>query len=264
MEYLGDWKNDLDNLSKSFLNNSPYPHVVINNFFEERIAECLSDKFPNSDSSSWKIYNNPLEHKYSHNEINLMPQEFQKIFEALQNSIFIDLIKKITDIPNLENDPLLHGAGLHFYPKRGKLDLHLDYSLHPFLNKERRVNLIIYLNKNFKEEWGGHLELRSKDLKTCAKVFPHFNSAVLFQTSDYSVHGVPEEINCPPEQGRMSIAIYYISHPREDMIVRKKAEFLEVPGEINIEKKNTLREIRKNRLITEKDLAEILPEWNKY
>ena len=264
MEVLGNWKDNTNILSKEFTKNIPYPHISINNFFTEKIAHKLSEVFPSIGSESWKKYNNPLEHKYSHNEINKLSEEYQKIFHMLQSDSFINLIKQITNIQNLENDPLLHGAGLHFYPNHGKLDLHLDYSLHPFLNKERRVNLIIYLNNNFKEQWGGCLELRSRDLKTVKKIFPNFNSAVLFQTSDDSVHGVPEEIICDKDEGRKSIAIYYISEPRNNILIRKKAEFLEVPNEDNQDKKNLLRNIRKERLITDTDIKNIYPEWVKY
>lgn len=264
MELLGNWKSNIDSLNKEFIKNIPYPHVLIRKFFTEEIANKLSEVFPSIDSETWKKYNNPLEHKYSHNEISKLPEEYKKIFVLLQSDEFISLIKQITSIQNLENDPLLHGAGLHFYPNRGKLDLHLDYSLHPFLKKERRVNLIIYLNKNFKEQWGGQLELRSRDFNTIKQVIPKFNSAILFQTSDDSVHGVPEEINCPEGEGRKSIAIYYISEPRNNIIIRKKAEFLEIPNENDQEKKKMLRNIRKERLITDIDIKNIYPEWKKY
>lgn len=273
---LGSWATSqkaLADLHTIFIENTPFPHVLIENFFDLDIANDLSDLFPDhmyqtdqTDQTdlSWKCYNNPLEYKYAHNTIDTLPQSFKNVFTLLQGPVFMDLMKQITGIKNLENDPYLHGAGLHFYPNKGKLDLHLDYSLHPITRKERRVNLIIYINKNFKSTWGGDLELRHPlDRSMKKRIQPTFNSAALFQTSDISIHGVPEEINCPVGEGRKSIAIYYVSEPRSDMIVRHKAEFLEDPTEdpeINA-KKDRLRKIRKDRLITKEDLAEIWPEW---
>jgi len=264
MNNLGEWVNNIDYLHHEFNTNTPYPHVVINNFLKNNIADELSEIFPNINSLHWNKYNNPFENKYISNDINSLPVIYKNLFTFLNTSEFILLIRKITNINNLENDPLLHGAGLHYYPNNGKLDLHLDYSLHPVLNKERRINLIIYLNKYFEESWGGQLQLSSSDIRYCKKITPLFNSAILFQTSDISIHGVPDVINCPKDQGRKSINIFYLSEPRENIIIRKKAEFLEIPNEEYQEQKNKLRSIRKERVLTDEDIKIHFPEWKPY
>jgi hypothetical protein len=142
--------------------------------------------------------------------------------------------------------------------------MHLDYSIHPITEKERRVNLIIYMNKKWKEEYGGHLQLWDESLKNCTELItPHFNTAVLFRTSDISYHGIPQPITCPPDQARKSIAIYYVSPLRPEATHRYKAEFFPVPQQIakgldpRLEK---LYDIRKSRLITSNDLAD-WPNW---
>ena len=258
---VGSWINDLNKLNILFKNNKPYPHVVINNFLNNEVFKKIDSLFHNIDNYNWKCYNNPLEYKYSYNKISILNDEFKKIFSLLQSEEFIKLIKNITNIPNLENDPLLHGAGLHYYPKNGKLDLHLDYSLHPLLKKERRINLIIYINQKWEKEWGGELDICSPDLKFIKQIEPIPNSAILFQTNDISIHGVTNIIKCPENEGRKSIAIYYIADPQKNMIIRNKAEFIEIPDEENNERKNKLRLIRKNRLITKEDLELIWPEF---
>ena len=136
----------------------------------------------------------------------------------------VDLFQIITGIPDLENDPYLHGAGLHFHERGGKLDMHLDYSIHPLSKKERRLNLILYLNEYWKESYNGGLELWDKAYThRCETILPSFNRAVLFQTSDISYHGLPTPIACPTDTGRKSLAIYYVSNSRDNVVHRSKA-----------------------------------------
>jgi hypothetical protein len=162
-------------------------------------------------------------------------------------------------------DPYLHGGGIHSHPNGGKLDMHLDYSIHPISKKERRLNLILYLNKEWDKSYGGELQMWNDDMSECIqKVFPKFNRALLFQTSDLSYHGIPDKINCPNHLARNSIAIYYVSEPRENVILRKKAQFVKRPFEENSEGMEKLRKIRVDRLITNKDIQDAgfeIEEW---
>jgi Rps23 Pro-64 3,4-dihydroxylase Tpa1-like proline 4-hydroxylase len=121
------------------------------------------------------------------------------------------MMSTITGISDLESDPYLHGAGLHAYPHNGKLDLYLDYIIHPVSGKERRVNLIIYLNKGWRDDYGGYLQLWNADMSECKSIItPSFNSAVLFRTTDISYHGIPYPLKCPLKEYRKSMTIYYI------------------------------------------------------
>ena len=147
----------LNAFSNSNLYTLPYKHVIIDNFFKEDYAELLWKSFPTMDDK-WIKYWNPIEKKYALNNFD-NNDVYRELFEFMQTSEFIDTIKHISDIPNLENDPYLHGAGVHYHPTGGKLDMHLDYSIHPITQKERRVNLIIFMNKDWKESYNGDLQL---------------------------------------------------------------------------------------------------------
>jgi hypothetical protein len=136
-------------------------------------------------------------------EIIIIIQSNINIFEYLQTEEFIK---------DLEIDPYLHGAGIHAYPNNEKIDIHP-------ITKKRRVNLIIYLNNDWNEEYGGQLKLYEN------KIILMWNTAILFKTSDISYHGLPEPIKCPDNKYRKSIAIYYVSKPRENIIERYIAEF---------------------------------------
>jgi Rps23 Pro-64 3,4-dihydroxylase Tpa1-like proline 4-hydroxylase len=261
---FGLWTQRIDDLKKSFLHAKPFEHVVIPSFFSEDLAKALISEFPDPASSSQrhecKHYDNPLERKYSLNCFEELPI-VRRVFAVLQSPEVVSMMKALTDIHDLESDPHLHGAGLHVYPRQGKLDVHLDYSIHPVSGKERRLNLIVYMNSDWKPEYGGNLELWDEDMKKCTEVItPAFNTAVLFRTSDISYHGLPKPIQCPGEECRESVAIYYISPARAEAPLRVKAEFFPLPQQPVDERLATLYALRKERLITEEDLW---PNWRE-
>jgi hypothetical protein len=95
------------------------------------------------------------------------------------------------------------------------LKIHADFNKHPKTKLDRRINILIYLNKEWKEEYGGHFELWNKDMTSCErKIKPDFNTLAIFSTSDFSYHGHPNPLLCPETMSRKSIALYYYSNGR--------------------------------------------------
>jgi Rps23 Pro-64 3,4-dihydroxylase Tpa1-like proline 4-hydroxylase len=263
IESLGPWVNDLETLNKEFANAKPFPNVEINNFFKPEIAEALYRVFPKvTDSHKWIIYHNPIEKKYALTDFSALPQ-FKELFAFLQTDQIIKIVQKISGIDNLEADPHLHGAGLHQHIPGGKLDMHLDYSIHPISGKERRVNLIIYFTKDWEDDFNGAIQFWNEDFTKCEKkLFPCFNKAVLFRTSDVSYHGLPYPIKCQENNTRKSMAIYYVSDPRPDLTnIRYKAQFRPLPTQPVDDKLEQLYRIRQTRIITKEDLETIYPNW---
>lgn len=259
---FGTWTQSVETYRKQFQEAKPFNHCVIPGFLEESLAKELAATFPtpkNSPELTWHFYNNPLERKYACNDFSHERTALiRRVFDALQTEELLKYLKQITDIPDLETDPTLHGAGIHFYPHNGKLDIHLDYNIHPKLNKERRINIIYYLNESWNTAWGGDLNLFSTDLDTTktASITPQWNTAAVFRTSDISYHGLPEPMRCPEGEGRKSLAIYYISPVRKNATPRYKAEYLPRPGQPVSQELAKLYEIRKTRLIQGEDLWE--------
>ena len=110
---------------------------------------------------------------------------------------------------------------MHEIKSGGLLKVHTDFSKHPTNNFDRRVNVLIYLNKDWKEEYKGCLELWDKEMKSCKqKILPLFNKMVIFSTTDFSNHGHPDPIDCPNDISRKSIALYYFSkgRPKEEIL----------------------------------------------
>jgi len=243
---------------ETFAAAQPYPHMILDDFLEDELAaECAKD-FPALNDPIWHIYNNPIEKKWVCNRIgDLKSRALSRVFETLQSAAWCRFLSELTNIEALESDPLLHGGGLHLHPKGTKLDMHLDYSLHPILHKERRLNLILYLvDPEWRDEYDGALQLWDERMERCVtRVIPKFNRAVIFRVSDISYHGVPDEIACPEHMSRKSLATYYLTKPREGIIMRPKALFVKRPQDPDDPEMQRLRDIRARRRIEDADLT---------
>ena len=101
MNIFGNWINDLSLIQNNF--NSKFPHIIINNFLSTDYAEKVNKDFPKKENLYHK-YNNPLEVKFSNNNIKEMTQEFKDIFNSISDKKILDILKKLTDINNLEPD----------------------------------------------------------------------------------------------------------------------------------------------------------------
>ena len=271
--FFGDWVNNIDQLKRSYVNSKPFSHIKISNFLNNDYAEEIFKKYPN-DFENWHKYYNPLEVKYANDSINSFDKPIKDLFYFLSSKEIVNIFSEITNIKDLTFDPYLHGAGLHSHPRNGRLNMHLDYEKHPKLeNMERRLNIILFLNKDWKEEWNGDNQLWDKDMKKCVvRSYPEFNRAIIFQTNDISWHGVPDKIMCPDNVFRKSLAYYYISplvsesdeskFGNDGSGFRTKATFTKRPDDEYSDKMDKLFKIRPFRRIEPEDMNLIWPEWN--
>lgn len=264
---FGNWVNEIETLKESFLNASPFEHVVIDNFLDENYANELYELFPES-FDGWYKYENPIEFKFTYDNIDCLDEKMKNFFYYLSCDKLIDVFRKITNINDLTYDEYLHGAGLHCHPRYGKLNVHLDYEKHPFSGKERRLNVIYFLSKNWENEWNGHNELWDKEAKSCIKKTDIiFNRAIIFKTNDISWHGLSETILCPENKYRKSLAFYYLSpltSIKNEHKYRKKAKYI-ITDEKNKNNEGLLAlcEIRSNRRLNNNDIIKYLPNWKK-
>jgi Rps23 Pro-64 3,4-dihydroxylase Tpa1-like proline 4-hydroxylase len=228
-----DFINELnfEKLQREFNEAEPFNHVIIDNFFKENIAEAIEREFPEYNDNMWALYDNAIEHKKTMNHWDRFKPNQYRAFNFLNSTFFVESVEKLTGIIGLHADIGLNGGGLHIHRKGGKLNVHLDYSLHPKLKLERRLNIIIYMSKIWDPAWGGGLQLWTHDAEThqpkeCAKTIEiKFNRAVIFDTTKNSWHGLPDELECPEGQYRKSLAMYYLTEPRALTSERGKALF---------------------------------------
>ena len=274
LSFFGDWVHRVEELQSQFTEASPFEHIIIPNFLNKDIAEELYTLFPEDiHSERWHKYYNPIEIKYANDNMDKMPDKFQDIFHLLSTKEICSKFSTLSGIDGIEHDPYLHGAGLHALPRDGRLHIPLDYEKHPYSNKQRRLNVILYLSEDWKQEWNGHSELWNKDMTECVVKSPvNFNTCLIFKTNEISWHGLPEKIQCPEGLLRKSLAYYYISpliNQADDKKLgsnetgfRTKATFVKRPQDPEDERMNQLYKIRPYRLITKKDMEKIWPDWD--
>jgi hypothetical protein len=209
--------------------NFPFYYHIIDNFLDIKTARKIEKEFPDYHSNVWYEYNNPLEIKRTCNNWYYFGQETYTLLSFLNSPEFIEQLKKITGIQTLYPDIGLYGGGMHMTGRGGKLNIHLDYSIHPKLKLQRKLNLILYLTENWEYNWEGNLEFWSHNNQTnrpdqkIVTVNNIFNRAVLFDTTQNSWHGFPEPLICPENTYRKSLAVYYLTDPPEGTDPRPRA-----------------------------------------
>ena len=231
IKILSDKFSNLDSFineeKHNYLKASPYPHIVIKDFFDEKFLNEILESFPDlSKTTSSEHWKNKNEVKFGNNNYSSFPDKIKLFFDFLNSNQFLDFLQKLTSIKEkLVHDPELSGGGLHEIKKGGVLKIHTDFNRHPNLNLDRRINVLVYLNKNWKDSYGGHLELWDQNMSQCMKkILPSFNTMVIFSTTDFSNHGHPDPLNCPSEISRRSLALYYFSsgRPKNEIINKDK------------------------------------------
>ncbi len=220
---------------KSFKSAQPFDHCVIDNFFQPEIADKLSGEFLPYESEKWFYYKNPIEDKKALNDWNVFPSLTYRAFTYLNSDAFLALLQESLGT-EFFCDQGLHGGGWHMHGPGGNLNPHFDYSIHPKLKLQRRLNIIIYLSKELQPEThGGHLGLWAHDGKAnkpgplVTEIAPQFNRAVLFDTTQNSWHGMSRGLTQPAGIFRKSMAVYYLCTPAADAADRGRALFAARP-----------------------------------
>jgi Rps23 Pro-64 3,4-dihydroxylase Tpa1-like proline 4-hydroxylase len=199
-------------LQAAYVGASPFPHIVIDNFLPEELANRILDSFASSAGGNDlnMSYDRAQErYKTSYHPDTLNP-DLRAIFYAFNSRPFVQVVENMTGIKGLIPDPYFLGGGLHEISEGGHLSMHADFNHHTPLNLERRINMLIYLNKDWKDEYGGQLELWDSEMtKKYHSIVPVFNRCVIFNTTSKSMHGNPQPVRHPDKVSRKSVALYY-------------------------------------------------------
>lgn len=204
-------------LSESYATAEPFPHVVIDDLFPADVLRRVAESFPSVADIDWHRFNNPRQKKFAAEDETQIEDNARWLLYQLNSATFMKFLETLTGIEGLIPDPYFTGGGLHQIERGGYLKIHADFNRHPKFKLERRLNLLLYLNENWEEEYGGHLELWNKEMTHCVtRILPLFNRCVVFTTTDYSYHGHPEPLACPQNVTRKSLALYYYTNGRPE------------------------------------------------
>jgi hypothetical protein len=203
---------DRDALRQQFQNAKPFPFFCIDGFLDEDFANEVLASFPSYGDArqlgrEFKGVNE--KGKVQVTDSKLFAAPVQKLNEALAGPEFLEMMSYVTGMKNLLADDQLVGGGIHQTGPRGHLDVHVDFNYIKERDLHRRLNILIYFNKDWKEEWGGNIELWDEGVKHRVQSFsPIFNRCVVFETNEISFHGV-SAVTCPEGVSRKSFAAYY-------------------------------------------------------
>lgn len=229
--YLNKGNQDLLEIAKknakTYQIASPFPSIAFHDFFNPEFLNTVLEEFP--DLSAEKDSNKFVDTKQvklSGKGERYFGNETKRFMHFLNSEPFLEFLQVLTGIKEpLIGDPYFIGAGQHEIKRGGLLKIHADFNRHKKLGLDRRINVLVYLNKDWKEEYGGHFELWDRNMQKCEKrILPAFNTMAIFSTTDFSYHGHPDPLNCPENQSRKSLALYYYSNgrPRHEIIKGQK------------------------------------------
>lgn len=223
-----------DSTREAYAAAEPYPHAVMDNFLPEHVAEAVLAEFPNPQQADWFAFESATERKLATKDDSAMGPATRHVLGELNSGSFIDFLERLTGIGGLTPDPHFVGGGLHQIERGGHLKVHADFNVHPRTDLERRLNVLIYLNRDWKDEYGGAFELWDEEMTSAQKkIMPYFNRCVVFSTTSTSFHGHPEPLNSPEGETRKSMALYYYSkdRPAQERSSAHNTLFKARPGE---------------------------------
>ena len=210
----------------------PFPHIALEGLFGRPIVRMVADEVSQMELDALHKSDNEYEVKLSTDDAALFGPWTSKLLYALNSGVFLAFLERLTGINGLIADPHLRGGGVHIIRRGGKLGIHADFNHHKRLKVFRRLNLLLFLNREWDEAWGGHLELWNREqTRCCRRIAPIFNRTVIFDTSNFSYHGHPQPLECPHDECRRSLALYYytVDCPHESDRDPHGTLFVDVP-----------------------------------
>ena len=251
--------------AERFVEAQPFPHLVIEGFFTPDFCRDICAQFPPFDEAAALNEDGVVGQKATQEKVRELGPAFLELDDLVQSAEFLALVEMLTGIEGLRYDPWYFGGGTHDNRQGQDLDPHIDFNYHPITREHRRLNLIVYLNEEWDEAWGGSLQLhrdprRERTDDEVVTVSPLFNRCVIFETSERSWHGF-ERIDLPEERrhlSRRSFALYFYtkSRPAEEVALAHSTVYIErhlperfAPGYTLAD--DDVRELR--RLLTRRD-----------
>jgi hypothetical protein len=223
-----------DARAEQYRTAEPFPHIVLDDFLPEDVIKQVIAEFPRPQDLEWRRYDIEQEVKLASDDPADIPPYIAHVLAQFNSAAMVDFLERLTGIDGLIPDPHLWGGGLHQIEPGGRLKVHTDFNRHERLGLDRRLNMIVYLNEGWDESWGGALELWDREMTACHhRIVPVANRCVIFNTTDYSFHGHPDPLACPPGETRKSMALYYYSNgrPAEEVSPARTTQFKQRPGE---------------------------------
>jgi hypothetical protein len=202
--------DDIKSFTSEYRLAKPYPHLVVDNLFSEALLDRIVLEMPPAGHSNWVRHDDDHIRQFNLRSALVLGDAGSQLVAFLHSANFLYFLSEVTGIWELLPDPYLQGGGYHLIPRGGQFDVHVDRNVAYSIGLVRRLSLLIYLNKDWKHEYGGQLELWGKDGKQReVSIEPIFNRTTIFEITDENYHGVPAVVRCPKGRSRNCFVVYY-------------------------------------------------------
>jgi hypothetical protein len=203
---------DVPALRRTYLAAAPWPHVVLDGLFDDELLDAALDEVRALDEERMEQASTRNMVKRETADPALLGPATLALLDQMNGPILLDLIARLTAIPDLEPDPVRHWAGVHETPPGGFTKVHVDFDRHPESGLYHRTNALLYLNREWDLAWGGQLELWPADMSAVGTmILPLANRLVVFETNASTFHGLPAPVDTPDGRSRLSLAAYQFS-----------------------------------------------------
>lgn len=210
---------------EAYISSDPFPNTYFDDFFNADALRKVLAEFPELGDKNDIKFSNPNEVKLASRGEYKFQENTLAFVHFLNSQPFLEFLSHLTGIQNLIPDPYFEGGGFHQIKPGGYLKIHADFNKHRLTGLDRRLNVLVYLNEDWDESYGGHFELWDTEMKGCVKkILPLFNRMAMFSTTDFSYHGHPDPLTCPPDRSRKSLALYYYTNGRPATEVQQGKE----------------------------------------
>ncbi|MDY7104193.1 MAG: 2OG-Fe(II) oxygenase [Actinomycetota bacterium] len=211
--HLDDLVRLADERAEAYAAADPFPHTVIDGLFDAGALRRVRDELPARDTSGWTTWDTANERKRVFDRPDRLGGTARRLADELNSSEFVRFLERLSGIGGLVPDPHLTAAGYFDVRTGGFLDVHIDFARNPKLHLVRRINVLVYLNEDWQEDWGGRLELcRTVDGRTVRSIVPVLGRMVIFSTPG-AAHGRPEPVRAPGGRSRLCFSAYYFTSP---------------------------------------------------
>ncbi len=204
---------DLLALREMCFESKPFRHICIDGMWDEEFLSKVSNEVLDFDDWAGEKDFYGSKKKRWQADWDLLPPNTNSFLAYLNQPTVLKIIEFLTGEEGLIADPYLEGGGIHSTGEGGFLKLHTDFNWNKKLKLYRRINILVYLNKDWHLDFGGQIELAGKgasgEFNTAVSLEPIFNRTVIFVTDDSSLHGQPNPVSHPHNKRRNSIAAYY-------------------------------------------------------
>jgi 2-oxoglutarate-Fe(II)-dependent oxygenase superfamily protein len=216
-----------------YLTTPPFPHLVLDGLFPSTTLAKIECEFDRVEKSDWQTYSYALQTKQTSRPNTRLPLVTQDYFDKIYSGPFLRFLSRVTGIDDLLPDPGLTNGGMHQVNIGGRFDIHTDFRSHPVLGFDNRLVVMTYLNRDWRINYGGALELWRQDPPQCARVIlPEFGRTVIMGESPAAAHGHPHPVDAPGGRPRRALVAYFYTNRREDggVVDRTSTSYVRRPG----------------------------------